>query len=205
LDQESLTELQIAWDSDQTDRLLNGTGKGVALRSLWAVKESARALPDAEVLQTLAAAATKRSRATIDRVLETQQEASNDVEAEPAVFYAGLAMRDDTDLREQALALLTGRQADQAELSAMEVLARTLLGQPDGEDQQALIELIDGEVNGDDLVTLTALAARRSGGDAWQAFRRQMQELLGKQPLSGSVVVLVNRLGQPALPLVAQR
>jgi hypothetical protein len=114
-------------------------------------------------------------------------------------------MRDGADLRREVLAFLTGPQAAEAGIPEIDVLARTLLGQPGEEERQALSDLIAGGVNGDDLVVLTALAARRSGGAAWEAFRRQMHDLLGKQPLSGSVVVLTSRLGNPALPLVAQR
>ena len=46
------------------------------------------------------------------------------------------------------------------------------------------------------MVVMTALACRRSGGDVWDAFRAAQSELIGKQPLDGHVVVLVNRLGE---------
>jgi hypothetical protein len=51
-----------------------------------------------------------------------------------------------------------------------------------------------GDGAGEDVTVLLALACRRAGGDAWTAFRAQLGELLGQQPLPGSVVVLVNRL-----------
>jgi hypothetical protein len=62
-----------------------------------------------------------------------------------------------------------------------------------------------GDISGDDLIILTAVAARRADGDTWQAFRARMTELLQDQPLSGHVVVLLNRPANPALPLAASR
>jgi hypothetical protein len=58
-------------------------------------------------------------------------------------------------------------------------------------------------IQGDDLVVLTALACRRAGGEAWTAFRAESQSLLGNQPLSGAVVVLVNRLSGPNVKLAS--
>jgi hypothetical protein len=205
LDLEALTELQIAWNSDETTRLLGGKGVAFALRSLWIVRESARALPDANELQTLAALATERSRAAIRRVMQSLRQQPKDSETAMAVMYAALAEHEDADLRREAVTLLAKSEAAQTEIPAIGALARSLLDQPLDDDQQALTELISGGVTGNDLVALTALAARRAGGDLWQAFRSQLHDSLGRQPLAGPVVVLVNRLARPALPLVAAR
>jgi hypothetical protein len=56
-------------------------------------------------------------------------------------------------------------------------------------------------VSGQDLVVLTALAARRSGDDTWSEFREHAQQMLGGQALPGEVVVLVSRLSGTSLPL----
>jgi hypothetical protein len=112
-------------------------------------------------------------------------------------------MCDEQGLREEALALLTKPETAQAGIPGIGVLARSLLGQLSEQDRAALTGLITGGADGDDLVALTALAARRTGGGAWQTFRSELHDSLGKQPLAGAVVVLVNRLGGPALPLVA--
>jgi hypothetical protein len=55
------------------------------------------------------------------------------------------------------------------------------------------------------LVVLTALACRRAGGDVWQTFRAESQDLLAQIPLPGSVVVLISRLANAPLPLLAAR
>jgi hypothetical protein len=59
--------------------------------------------------------------------------------------------------------------------------------------------------SGDDLVLLAALACRRAGGEPWRAFRAEARYLLGNQPLSGGLVVLVNRLPRTDLALVEGR
>jgi len=63
-------------------------------------------------------------------------------------------------------------------------------------------------VYGEEMVALVAIACKRAGGDAWDTFRREQTYLLGGQPLSGDVVVLVNRLSLGRVALaepVAQR
>ena len=53
------------------------------------------------------------------------------------------------------------------------------------------------------MVALAALACRRAGGEAWTAFRAESRAILGDQPLSGAVVVLVNRLSGPNVKLAS--
>ena len=55
------------------------------------------------------------------------------------------------------------------------------------------------KIRGDDNVVLTSLLAKRRGGQLWQTFREEMPSIVGKQPLNGHVVVLVNRLGASPL------
>jgi len=56
---------------------------------------------------------------------------------------------------------------------------------------------------GEDAVVLVAMACRKAGGEAWRTFRAESQQTLGRQPLSGTVVVLISRLSATRLPLVA--
>jgi len=51
-------------------------------------------------------------------------------------------------------------------------------------------------------VVLAALASRRAGGEVWSTFRGEAPDLLGRQPLAGEVVVLINRLSVTRLPVV---
>ena len=93
-------------------------------------------------------------------------------------------------------------------LKALYVVHDALLA-PDGKaDANSLVELLrtqPDQLRGDDMVVLTALACRRAGGDAWRAFRENSRDLLGKQPLSGGVVTLVNNLSKVPLPALAVR
>ena len=77
---------------------------------------------------------------------------------------------------------------------------------PAGEaDGKALSALARKGVRGGDMVVLTGLACRRAGGEAWNTFRAEAKDLLGRQPLPGSVVVLVNRLARTNLPMTVVR
>jgi hypothetical protein len=95
---------------------------------------------------------------------------------------------------EKAMPLLTKSEKSDSPLASARRLAAALLAKPEQVNPQALVEVVSQGVQGEDLVVLTALACHRAGGDAWSAFRASSQDLLGSQPLSGSVVVLVNRL-----------
>jgi hypothetical protein len=91
--------------------------------------------------------------------------------------------------------LLLASQNDQAdEFAVARTLARALLAEPDDVGPSALAKLVRGDLPGEDLVALAALACRRVGGEAWQAFREESPRLLGDQPLPGSTIVLISRL-----------
>jgi hypothetical protein len=122
-----------------------------------------------------------------------------------SAFHAALAKRDDAELRQKALDALSRQAVSNPEFAAVGTVAAALLVESSQIDRPALTDVIARGVVGDDLVVLTALAARRAGGDVWQTFRAETLSELGKQPLSGAAVVLLNRLSRPALPLVDSR
>ena len=208
VDLEALTELQIAWNSAETDRLLADQGEGLVLRSLWIVAESSRALPDCAELQSLAKSAQEKCRPAVTRVMGAAEKTPGNLDAILPVLYGMLALRDEAELRSNAIAVIARASANQPELAAITAIAKSLSADTSQIDRAALDQAIAGEsgdISGDDLIILTALAARRADGDTWQAFRARMTELLRDQPLSGHVVVLLNRLAKPALPLAASR
>ena len=90
-------------------------------------------------------------------------------------------------------------------LAAARAIAKALLADRDEIDTRALSKVVSDGVAGEDLTLLLAMACRRSGGDAWDAFRGAARELLCEQPLDGNLIVLVNRLAAGQLPLVARR
>jgi Ca-activated chloride channel family protein len=205
VDLEALTELQIAWRAPETKKLLEAKSPGVLIRSWWAIAESARALPDEAELVALADQAGELANGAAEQAVATLKENHGDTQAAIAVLYAALAA-DDASYRGEAAAALRALQGDDVTLAQIRALAAALLAEDAANiDATALVELLTAEVQGDDLVALTAFACRRAGGEAWDAFRRSQRDLIGKQPLSGDVVVLVNRLAGASLPVVAQR
>ncbi len=208
VDLEALTELQIAWSSPETDRLLAEQGEGLVLRSLWIVAESSRALPDGAELQTLAKSAADKCRPAMTRVMERLEKEPGNADALLPALYGMLAFGDAAELRTKAVELIARTVGNQPQITALVTLAKSLSAGAAQIDRGALDKVIaseSGEVTGDDLVVLIALAARRAGGDTWQTYRAQMPDLLGGQPLSGHVAVLLNRLANPAIPLAAAR
>jgi hypothetical protein len=85
----------------------------------------------------------------------------------------------------------------------MKILASTLSGKANEADCKVLIDAIGTGMQGDDAVVLAAIACRRAGGDSWNAFRANARDILGNQPLSGGVVVLVNRLSTAPFTILA--
>ena len=124
------------------------------------------------------------------------------------MLYSMLALRDEAELWSNAVALIARVSGNQPELAEITVIVQSLSADASQIDRAALDQAIAGEsgdISGDDLIILNALAARRADGDTWQAFRARMPNLLRDQPLSGHVVVLLNRLAKRALPLAASR
>jgi Ca-activated chloride channel family protein len=204
LDLEALTELQIAWRRPETKKLLEAKSPGVLIRSWWAIAESARALPEEAELGQLAKETQALAQRSADQSVATLKENPSDVQAAIGALYAALAS-DDSSFRAEAAAAIRSAAGEDASLAQIRDLAAVLLANDSSAiDAAPLAALATSGVQGEDLVALTALACRRAGGDAWDAFRRQQRDLIGKQPLSGDVVVLVNRLAGASLPLVAQ-
>ncbi len=200
---EALTELEVAWKSPVTGRLLEGRGAAVAMRSLWAVTEASRALPQDKQLASLAKAARRLSQSAADDALKALEKSPDDAAAFHKVLYAALAMADDADFRSRALAALAVGKGKNAALARFRVVAAALMA-PAGEiDSAALAALLTQPLRGNDMVVLAALACRRAGGSTWDTFRAESRSLLGDQPLDGSVIVLVNRLASPRLLLAA--
>jgi hypothetical protein len=201
VDDEALTELQIAWKSPQTAELLGGPARSLVLRSLFTICEAARAMPDDEALAELAAAASKRWQPAADAAFAAFQEKPDDEVANVAVIYAALAMPDNASYRSQALSLCAGK-AEAAAIAQLRTLGRVLLGEPSVADRQALGEILSQGVVGADRTALAAFACRKIGGSAWERFRTERRDLVGDQPLPGHVVILINRLAGDGLLLV---
>ena len=79
LNPRALTELQIAWNAPETSKMLDEDRFALLLtRSLWAVKQSAAALPDAESLQDLARLAEGLSHGMMQRTASRLQQPADE-------------------------------------------------------------------------------------------------------------------------------
>ncbi|MGB2754570.1 MAG: VIT domain-containing protein [Phycisphaerae bacterium] len=204
LDHEALAELQVAWKNPAATQLLKGEARVIPIRSAWAFQTAMAAMPTVEESVVI-------PKAFRDGVQEAAKAALADLEKSPdapaayfAVLYTALGIRDpSSEFLAKAKPLLTEGKAD-SPLADVRTVAKALLAEPKDVDAKALAELVAKGVRGDDMVALTALACRRAGGEAWTAFRAESRAILGDQPLSGAVVVLVNRLSRPGMILAAR-
>ncbi len=210
-DVESLTWLESAWKSTFA-RQLAGTSRPVtALRSAWAVTESALTLRSDRELTALARRSLGETGSAADAALESLAKNPEDGGAYLATLYAAMALRNGAELKlvgadrssgylEKARPLLTAAKKDSA-LEPVRVIARTLLA-PAGEkpaDVKELAGVLQKGIHGDDLLALAALAARRAGDATWLAFRSD-RDRLRDGGASGPVVLLASRLNKPLLP-----
>jgi hypothetical protein len=220
LDLEALTELEVAWRQPATAEFLKGPHAVIVLRSFWAIAEASRALPKEEELAVAARSARQRCKEAADAALAALEKTPGDAGAYFRVLYAALAMRDDEAFAGKALPLLT--RSGQAPLGAWPAVAAALLAPAGKADPKALRELVPellgladaaptlafaraGNVGDNDIISLAALACRRAGGEAWNAFRAESRNLLGARPLDGSVVVLVGSLARPNVLVAAAK
>jgi hypothetical protein len=200
-DLEALTELQIAWKSPQAKELLGTPGRSLALRSLWSIASAARSLPKDAELAALAAQARKLALPVLADARAAAEKDRNDIAAVSGVLYASLAEPQDADLLAKALPLFAAKTDDQGPAADVRTLARVLVGKSAAGDDAALVAMLQREPTSVDHVALMAVACHRAGGDAWQQFRAVSRDLVGKHPLPGELVVLVNRLAESRLQL----
>lgn len=194
LDLEALSELQIAWKAKDTRELLAGPAKAMVVRSLWTIAEAERALPDEAELNELAEAARKLCQPALAEAEQAIEKSSDDAAAYLTLLYGLLAERSRDANVGSRIELVTSVASQSPEIAAGRILAKVLLTDAAKTDQASLDNLVRGDLSGEDMLVLTALACRRIGGETWQTFRRETQRLLGSQPLPGNVIVLINRL-----------
>jgi len=206
LDLEALTRLQVAWKSPALDKGIKAHPV-VALRAAWAIAEAAKVLPKERELAALADSARARTAEAATAALGAfEKSPTNPAQAYLSVIYGALGRRSDAEFFGKARKLVTGAAFKPMPLLALREAATALLapsGQVDGTALVGRVRDHGQHIRGDDAVVLTALACRRAGGDAWRAFRAEARDLVGRQPLSGSVVVLISRLGAAPLPILA--
>lgn len=197
LNTEALTELQIAWRNPATSKLLDGDDSVLALRSSWMINESSRALSDDAELRQLAEVTRKKSAKAAQVALGELAQGPQELATLKRVVFACLAARGDSNSAEylqQAVPLLLQANKEHVVATQLRLAAVTLLSPEWRKTATGLTASVAAEIVGDDLIILTAMACHRHGGDAWQAFRSRQHTLLGRQPLRGETIVIVNRL-----------
>jgi sarcosine oxidase gamma subunit len=203
LDLEALTELQIAWRHPDAAKMLKDSPSPAVMRSIWAVSESSRTLPEEKELRALAQLVQKLAREAADDVIGKLEESPGDAAAFFATLYAALSLGDDEALMAKVRPLIVDEKGTTPDLSWQRELARALIEPADRIDREALRSVISDRIRGDDMVLLTALACRRAGGEVWETFRAESRHILGRQALDANVVLLVHRLSHSELPLLA--
>ena len=187
VDLEARTILQSAWDNPR----IGEVDSELLARAAWCIGMAARAIPDDAELATLAEKAVSTVKAI--KVLKPMDDDDYD---DLAPLYAALLLRDG-DVRnskvDDAVKSLV-RSDDSSWDSTTRLIAQGWLSASPETDRMLSNAISAHEIDGDDSVLLTSLLARRRGGKLWQTFREEMPTLVGKQPLNGHLVVLVNRL-----------
>ncbi|MFO8013550.1 MAG: VIT domain-containing protein [Phycisphaerae bacterium] len=211
VDDEALTHLRVAWQDEAVADLATHEAAALTLlRSAWALTEASDLTKD-DAVRTLAHAARRRSASARKQVIDVLEKSPHDLQAAEGLLYAALTTRNDVlDVRDDAERVLVGTDGGElpSPAAALRILAAALLKPAEEADAEALGELImtgSRGVRGPDLVVLTALACRRTGGEAWRTFRAEARPLLGDQPLPGGVAVLVGRLARPDVRVTSVR
>ena len=187
VDLEALTMLQVAWDNPH----IRGIDPQLMTRAAWCIGMAARAIPNDAELTTLAEKAVSTVKAT--KVLKLED---GDDSAYLTALYAALLLKDSNARNSQvddAVKSLVMAYESSADWT-MRLIAEGWLSASPEVDRKLSKAIAAHQIDGDDSVLLTSLLAKRRGGQLWQIFREEMPSLVGKQPLNGHVVVLVNRL-----------
>lgn len=214
VDLEALTELQVAWASPEVSKLADAAGRYPAMRSAWAITSALVRVPRNE-LKALAVKALGVVASRFGSNLKALQEKPEDSAAYLAVLYSVLAVHNAEAFKIEIAADVGEKMVDAEEtllrevkgsrLAAARTVAASLLA-PTRESDAGLLKAVrDHKIIGNDLVTLTALAAWQRGGNVWRTFREEQPDLLGGQPLDGNVLLIVNRLAARTDRLLARR
>ncbi|MHB9132934.1 MAG: VIT domain-containing protein [Armatimonadota bacterium] len=199
---EAVSELLSAWQSPQMAAILNGENRWLAMRSAWcitmAVRQTTRvgnehqAAVEEVDLQKLAAIVQPAAGKCLFDALAALEKNPEDYYMYHAALYATLTSGDMTE-RKKVTALLLKPLPANSPLAVMRTLAACLLSGTAESDAALMKAMGEMKLSGDDAVVLANQAVRQRGGTLQKAWREELPEITGKQPLSGSVIVLVNR------------
>lgn len=204
-DTEALEELRKLWNEKQEPAEMIASVD--RLRTLWVLTESSRLLPKEKNLHQFARTALNEYLLQRKAVLQKTQNSPQAGRHHLVVLYEMLAVQNALRLEwlsaVEAGNLLREEQKALGEntTSGSGILGALLVGKPvPGASVKALETQMNEFIPGEDLVFLTALAARRSGNSTWEKFRAEAGGNMSRQPLDGNLVLLVHGLNRQSLP-----
>jgi hypothetical protein len=168
------------------------------------VTAAAHVLSDDRELGILAKSVQQQIGAAAKSAVTQLDANAQDLDTLLAALYACLATGD-SRLKADTLKALPPQAQPTTPLAVVALAARGLLGEGLPIEDVDRASWIASSVSGDaDVTVLAGLACRRADGGVWSAYRVAMRDTLGRQPLPGSVVVLLNRLSGHMPQLVSR-
>jgi hypothetical protein len=204
IDDEALTELHVAWGNPKIKEIVKGVNNWITMRSAWIITEAVRTNPNNKELRALAKKVLSSAEKQFPAAIKTLKKRPNFLGPYLATLYSVLSLENgkalNADIDKNVAAslgdakLLLVKQNSSLHLPIARVLGAALLA-PSPQKDIALLEAISAhQIQGDDLVTLAAIAAGHRGGKVWGTFREELPYIVGGQPLNGNVILIVNRL-----------
>ena len=187
---EALTRLQAAWAAPELEAIIEDN-RYLAMRSAWCIRTAARAVPtDAELT-----ALSKRVLSKVKKIEVLQPKGDNAADYLGSLYAVLAGKTQNAQEREVRTAIKALMEVDQnPELKMVHLIGESLLSPSAERDKALQAALAAHQVYGDDLVLLTCLIAKRRGGQLWQTFREELPAIATLRPLSGHIVVIINRL-----------
>ncbi len=210
VDLEALTRLKVAWRHPFATRIAEGKRPLIAMRSAWAIAESALAMPGEKALADLAETVIGKMGGQVEAAIAALEKAPGDAPSYLSALYGYLALRNGEALgRVPAARLekldagvkkhLTGKPG-KGDLRSLRLVGKTLIAGLAEADGKEIVTLIEAGMHGDDQNALAALAARKAGGSVWLTFRAAARQHFASKGVSGAVVLIANRLSKSPLP-----
>jgi len=208
--QQAQCELQAAFQSPQIAAVCTAN-PALALQSAWLISESARQQPKDAALQSLLAMALDVPKTVFLNQLDGLKKLPEQADLYVQILYGLLGCRNAQALAipippevKDRLAEAQGLLTAEHKTVAYQPLATALLAPTTANDALLCEMMKKHQLGGDVLLTLTTLAARERGGEVWKTFRVEQPALMHVQPVSGLVLVALNRIAATPAHLSAE-
>ncbi|MFQ5656632.1 MAG: VWA domain-containing protein [Candidatus Methylomirabilales bacterium] len=204
VDYEALTELQVAWGNQAIKEIVGGRHGWVAMRSAWILSEAVGTIPENREMRALASKALGVVEKELPATVKILKSKPDELGSYLGTLYSVLSLDKAKSLNigiarntHQKVAdakVLLVKQIRNSRIATARMLAAAILAPSLETDAAFLASISADQIRGDDLVALAGLAARHRGGKVWRTFHEELPDIVGKQPLNGNVIVMLNRL-----------